>query len=407
MFSNRMLGLTYYVTKQMSPELKRNEIGSFPDQYAFIMQFRNETRFTLAIVHRSGMRTYLPPTSMIGRGPGTMMIRLVNSPRVGINSHVDDQFSAGRTGPDRETDVWKRALEKQGPSGYSIRDAQTSTDSAVVHSISEQDILDNLGSLYVANLDLVIAVMDAAGKQPPPHPFSRLGSIATVHEMTSDSFGLSGAAYALKIVDRRAAFGDRFINFGGRVVHVPAEAEVSLNVDDGVYLTTNVAATGKTIEKRTVTEFYDFADADSELPIFRTYDEAVTFGKPDELHQRELDRLKKENERERAREANELLERKRALTLEEEVFAKERRKHEQRMIERTEQLEQMKAQLAEREHHQRNREHELKTEQTIVKHRLDGASDSRKATLDIIKYVPAIIGGAIAIAAVYAKMSAK
>lgn len=403
MFSDRMLGLTYYVSKNIAPELKRNEIGSFPDQYAFIMQFRNETRFTLAIVHRSGMRTYLPPTSGVGRSPGTLLVRLVNSPRVGVNSHADDQYSAGKPAPDHETQAWKRALDKQGPTSYSIREAQSANEAAVVHSISEQDILDNLGCLYIANLDLVVSMVDTAGKQPPPHPFSRLGSIASVHELTSRSFGLSGVAYALKIVDRRAAYGDRFVNFGGRVVHVKAESNVTLNVEDGVYLTANVPTKGKVDESRVVTERYEFEEADTALPLFRSYDEALTFGKPDELHRRELDRLKNEQERERVKDANELLERKRQLALEEELFAKTRREHERRMLERNDQLEQLKAQLAERELFFRQKEHEMKTEHALVKHRLDGESDSRKSSLELIKYVPAVLIGVGAIAAAYSK----
>lgn len=406
MFSDRTLNLTYFYSKTITPELKRMEMGAFADQYAFMMQFRNETRFTIAVVNRAGIRTVLPPARGIGRFPGTFLVRLSNSPQMGIISYVDDQFSAGQAAPDIETDAWKRATEgKPYEHATALRAAQAVNESSVIHQINEQDILSNAGCIYVANLDLVIAVMDGSGKQPPPHPFSRLGSIATVHELTADSFGLTGAAYAIKIVDRRSMFGDRFVNFGGRVVHIRAEKKVTENVLDGVYLTTNVEAMGSLHQTPFVTEYFGFDTADINLPLYRTSDEAAAFGKPEDLLKRELDRERFEYERQKNRDASELLESKRKLALEEEVFARERREHEREMSRRTAEFERLKADFSDREHFHKQKEQEFKTEQMFAKNKMDQQNDSRKMILDTLKFVPAVIGAVIAIYAVIKKLN--
>lgn len=408
MFADRSLRMLYFQSKNITPELKRNELGAFADQHSFTMQFRNETRFTLAVVTRAGIRTVLPPSKGIGRYPGTFLVRVCNSPASGIKSYVDDQFSAGVPAPDAETDTWKKAIEgKPHEVGTLLRGPTPVNESSVVHQIREQDILDNAGCLYIGNLDLLVAVMDGSGKQPPPHPFSRLGSIATVYELTSANFGQTGVAYAIKIVDRRAVFGDRFVNFGGRVVHIRAEKDVTLNVCDGVYITTNVEASGTMIDSPVRTECYAFDIADQKLPIYRTRDEALTFGKPDDLLKRQVERERLEMEQQRNHDAAEVLDKKRALAAEEAEFLKERRTHEQDMKRRDDELERLKAEFTSREYAHKESEQKFKTEQLFAKHKLDERSDSRKMILDTLKFVPAVIGAAIAIYALVKKFDNK
>lgn len=406
MFEDRTLNLSYYHSKNVTPELKRNDMGAFADQHSTIMQVRNETRFSIALVSRAGIRTILPPARGLGRFPGTFLVRVCNSPTTGIISYVDDQFSAGLPAPDIETEVWKKAIVGKPPEvTTAIRAAQAVHESSVVHQIHEQDILSNAGCLYVANLDLVLAVVDGSGKQPPPHPYSRLGSIATVHELTAANFGLTGAAYAVKIVDRRAVFGDRFVNFGGRIVHVRAEKRVTANVMDGVYLTTNAPSTGITQAAQYETEMFSFEDADSLLPIYRTRDAAETLGKPEEVMRRQIEIERQTFERQKIADATAQLERRAEIAAEQDEFDRRRREHEERIARKQEELDERREEFAKREHFHREKEQQFKTDQLFAKHKLEERSDARKVLLDVVKFVPAIIGGAVAVYATVKKFS--
>jgi len=279
----------------------------------------------------------------------------------------------------------------------------TARVAGVTHYIDQNEIVDHGGSVYIENLDLLVTIADGSGRLPPPHPYSRLGSIARVNEMTHDSFGLSDVIYAVKIVDRHATFGGRFLNFSGRVVYIPAEDNVEDTIADGVYLTINKPPRGKQTDYSRTTEYFEFKDADTAVPLFKSYDEALTLGKPEEVRKRELEREKADLERLRHQQSVDQIEQKRKLSEAEEIFAERQRNHERDMAARREDIDRRKADVEEREIHLRQREHELKTEQIIVKNKLDAKNDARKATIEALKFIPAVIGGLIAISAAYSK----
>lgn len=404
MFANRNLDVSYFTTKKMHPELRRAEMGAFVDQFATYVQFRNETRYTLAIINRANIRTVLHPIRGGEISPGSLLVRVSNSPRPGVKSYVDDQYSVGQPELDVETKTWKQAIEnKPYETAPALRAGQAANESSVVYTITEDEILDNLGSLYVANLDIVIAVMDGEGKQPPPHPFSRMGSIATIHEMTTKAFGSDKFCYAIKIVDRHNRFGDRFVNFGGRVVEIKAEKNVTTNIADGVYLTTNVASKGNLYDSPFVTEVYSFEEADIRLPLYRSYSEAEAFGDVENQRKRELDRERFEFEKLKNKEMQEAMERKRRLAIEEEVIAEKQRMHEKELREKQIEIERLKAEAAERDFRVKLAENELKARQMHEEYYVDGINLKRKAFFETIKVVGTAITAGLTIYALAKK----
>jgi len=388
-------------SKNIVPVMDQSDY--FVDQLSINQLFLNGTNYSLVISTRHGVRITLPKGYGTSVKPGYLSVQIIMRSHLTVKTDVDDQYSAGRALPDRDVVAWRKAM---GISRDEDRRPQYGRESqaSVIHYIDEQDLIDANGSYYVRELDILVTIADGSGRLPPPHPYTRLGAIDTANQEAVSDAESRGSFYALRIVDRRSQFGNRFVNFSGRVCFVKAETVCDDRLDDGVYLTVSKGTNHRSAGVKHETEYFSFSEAKERLPIYQSYEEALTLGNPDEVRKRELEELRYSLEREKIRFNEEQLETKTRLAREEEKIAEKRREHEREITRRRDELEARRMEQDEREFHFRRRETELKTEQLIIKNRLDERSDTRKVWLEVLKFIPAVIGGIITVATAYSKI---
>lgn len=312
------------------------------------------------------------------------------------------------------------------------------------------------GSLYLDNLDVVVSTLrvDLA----PYHPFSEQGIRDKQLEENGDANDVDTFSYSLKIVDNSGTYGRRFININGAVYRVPSSHDPKL--PDGVYLVSTGPSEVDGGYTRPKSERYTFPEADEKLHLYRTIEEARTLG--DQLAQRkkeieetglwikqEEQRIKREEQDLKRRVADEEADRKRQeadfntnIKRQEAEFKRQeaefhaelkrqeaefKRQEEELQTELKRQEAELKRQMEqeryeeERRRQQEQSEHErrikrLKEEEAEIEHRrkmdeirrkdeFDQRSHERKDTSEIVKFLPAIATGVLALFVAFSKLN--
>lgn len=387
----------------MTPEL--NSRGTFHEQFSVRQQYRNETRYTLSISLRSGVRLTVPRSNQTSPAVGNLIVRSVVESAYEVKTDVEDQYIAGKSASGDEALAWLRATgnSRDGNTRPKVSYANKSI-SGVSYLVHEDEILEAGGAVYIRNLDISVVIVDGSGRIPPPHPYTRLGSIKEAHRGIVANADSVGCFYGIRIIDRKHAFGSKFVNLGGRVCYIKAEAECADNLEDGVYLTTPKSTSHITNGLARNTEFFTFTQVKSEIPLFDSYAAAQTLGNPEEVRKRELDNRQHELAADKLRFQEEQQETKRRNAAEEERVDRERREYERELNRRQDDLKRRQAEQEEREFQWRVREQELKTEQIIIRNNLDGKSETRKVMLEFLKFIPAVIGAVVTVGVTYSKL---
>lgn len=153
----------------------------------------------------------------------------------------------------------------------------------VDYEVHRSDLIANNGTIYHYNTDIVVS-LDSKDTMIN-HPFSEEGvnDEATHHNLITDpKFGF---VYGLELVDNNGTYGPRFINVNNQVHKVETAADFHRR--DGIYITTNVPTGNEnsSFEKRTV--FAEF-DQDKDLGLYKTVEEARTYGNAELFHKLEI-----------------------------------------------------------------------------------------------------------------------
>jgi hypothetical protein len=276
----------------------------------------------------------------------------------------------------------------------------------VDYVLNKQDFDRNGGSVYLTNLDLTVSTLNQ--NYVPKHPYSLVGQRLRLIDGNMALKGGVGLAYEIRIVDRNNRFGDRFINIAGTVYRIVASPDAELQ--DGVYLTSNIPANGTNDVDMPRSLYYSFEEAVKELRLYNTYNEAKTLGDPDAERDRELKdwahRLKSEEHlqrQEKLRRESEADSSKRELEREREAvrilqqgYEERARLHEAAMRERGHNLDRQ-------EHEFKLKELELRKENLHLKEALERKSQNRKDLAETVKYLPLVITGLGAVWAVIQK----
>lgn len=357
--------------------------------------FRNETLDNLVIVFRNGVRLHVERAAMSHFSNGCLIIREGLTTEFGIKADVDNQFIAGEPVIDDVASAWcdtmgiRRDQREHNAIPEFLSGRNFARTYGVIATLDQAEIRRN-GAVYLREFDILVVINDGTGRSIPPHPFSRLGQIASVEADCQLGPQNKGYGVYFRIIDRFMKFGGRYFNVGGHIVYVQAEEPQDVQLEDGVYVTTHSRTNYGNGEAVQRTTYYSFETANKTLPLFFSELEAKTLGHPDDIYKKEIERLKFEVESEKATYKLNLAREEAELNRQRHELEKEKTRWE------TEQ--------DQREHLFRCKEHDLRSEQVMLKYRLDEKSEHRKAWLEIIKYVPAIIGGLITIATVISKL---
>jgi hypothetical protein len=264
------------------------------------------------------------------------------------------------------------------------------------HSLTRETLRQYGNSVYHRDSDCAISV----GSHPEGffHPASDQGALQeTIRNNTPDPVRDGGVLFAIEIVDNLGKFGDRFIQIANEVYAIPAKKDESRA--DGIYVTRSDPVVADCTSGEIKASYYKFMNAEgvptdfSFLNIYPTFVEAKTLGdvageKRKELAdldhklqvgKREIMSLQQENER-----LKQDGDRKK-----EEFDAKQAA---------------FDAEIAERERRYRELEverdrikHEMELQRLRAKDEYEEKSAKRKDTSEVIKMLPSIVAGGIAL----------
>ncbi len=275
-----------------------------------------------------------------------------------------------------------------------IRRSQSAA--CVEYRIPEEDFDSNNGVLFLQNIDLQVSILDQS--LTPPHPHSMLGQRnRDAHAFRQDLVS-TGVFYGIYIRDQCREFGERFVNVNGNVMYVPVKDDLS-DERDGVYVISSGKLKSQVPHDRVFVEYYPFEEADEKLGLYKTYNEALTLGNPEDKMRRELE------------------ERKQALQLEDLEWKRARAQHERQVeLER----DQMRAAMMKYEYQlsrigQLNklfaaeldrREMQHRREMAIIKDILGTRDHERRESMEIFKLIPTVITTVATYVAAYKKLKA-
>ncbi len=257
----------------------------------------------------------------------------------------------------------------------------------VDYYLSIDSIIKNGGSVYISELDIVVATSQVATY----HPHSPQGA----HWLKKN---IPGFEMGIEIVDPNEEFGSRYINIDNHVYRV--KSGTSNERPAGIYVSLPASiASDQTTNQIVYLPFKE--EAKSPIPLYKTIEDAMAYGNQLEAQKREYDKeiiLQKQR----------TLEAQSALEAQKIQFAKEKQAAEERAFkencERDEREATLKKELHEAES-KRRLEEEVYRQQSFERDRVhaeeklrhERRSMARKDLSELVKWIPAVISACIAI----------
>jgi hypothetical protein len=349
---------------EVNTTLKRSR-GALETSIAYYNHLNQDLTVTL----RNGVPFKLPA----GDGRKNCVEVLVSydiDPRVVVDAKSTFHHHPGNTA---ESVVLLAALENCEKRGRFNRKCFT-----LKYSVTAEQVEKNSGIIYIADLDLVLSTSD--DERRAIHPYSPGSSRyklieAEVNVNARDRFG-----YSIYLISNDGAVGDKYINLGGKAYRVPSIKNKSLR--DGVYVCSSGSIEALSNDPVPIEEHYAFDSAVDTLRLYDTPESALKLG--DQLAAREQE-LKEINMHLKEVEHDHKLER---LNYEHDLAVKKQELDESKM--------ELDRQYAQEEHDRRIRAMRDKEYH-------ESRSNARKDSSEIIKIIPIVLTGVIAIAAAIAK----
>mgnify|MGYP001024817864 CR=1 FL=1 len=348
----------------------------------------NGLNVPVTVVLRSGAKFVIPPSH------NRNLVEFVICFKVTFSSDVivDTTSLSNDTSP--ESQLLADILE----SGTVSRRGMQSVGE-IQYGVTKEDLYRKGNALYISNLDLVVTLLQ--GSNTPLHPFSESGVRNRLIEQTEEINEVGGFGYRIDIVDNEQQFGPRFVNINNEVFKVHPQVDITRR--NGVYRISSGPVEGDAPFTAPISRFYTFEEAEEKLGLYKSHNEAKTLGDVLASRKKELDeyaldireeehRLKQEkmNREEDFEQFKRKLEKERLQEEEERKLREQRwKREEQIMLERQTRL---KDEIAELEH--------TRTVTSLGrKDYYEERSYERKDSSEIVKFIPLVVGGLIAVAA--------
>lgn len=266
---------------------------------------------------------------------------------------------------------------------------------------SKEELTSKGNSFYAHNLDITISAYDEPGAF---HPFSEIGVRNFLAKETTEVNTYGSFGYSIRVIDNEGVFGTKFLNINNKVYRVnPVKNPFYKN---GVYFISSGEVFDNNNINIPVSKFFTFEEAVTELGLFNSFIEANTLGNVLETRKKELDDFafslkEKENrlKQERMDKEFELEEFKRTL---EKMRLQEEEDRRLREIEFKREESMLAAKNMRLKDEINTLEHKRNMLSMERKDHYEEKSYERKDSSEVVKFIPLVIGGLIAIiAAIY------
>jgi hypothetical protein len=256
--------------------------------------------------------------------------------------------------------------------------------SIIDYPVYLEDLKKNGGCVYSADGDVMVSV--AGFENTPFHPFSKESNNIESIKQHIDIDKKHEIQFMVKIIDNHCATSAKFYNIGNNVYKVVPYCDNTQ--EEGIYFIGSSPVKSVKQNESKVIERHPLTAALS-LGLFSTIEDAMCFGDPALQRKGALAEYEHKN-----------LISKKELEASKMEFEKEKleMEKEKRLWEAAIDRDRLFREVADREREQRRLEEELE-----MKSRYEKQSYSRKNTSEIIKFIPAILAAATAVAVVVRK----
>lgn len=341
------------------------------------------------VATRTGVRFEVPRQAVkVNREPG-VLIRVKVSASPSVNLDVSGLSNdKGTKATTQEASAYIGAIESASSKAL----GSSSRVCYVDYKIPEEDFDNNGGLLFLQSLDIQLSVLSAANT--PHHPYSISG------QRDRDAYALRqskeiNTMYGVVIRDKDGYFGNRFLNINGEVYRVPVIRDGQ--EPDGVYRHVTGRTTGEFTVDRTAVEFFDFEEADKELGLYLTYNDALSLGNQAEKNKREYE--EKANAFKQAE-----LQAKLHQSQADMAFAREKEAMRLHTAARENVLRQLEISQQELEAELNKREGLLRRDILMLKELSERSGYTRRETADMMKTIPMLITSGIALVVAIQKL---
>lgn len=287
--------------------------------------YQNNTNQMLYVVDRRGIRIALPPNPM--RGDGKLVIRITIAVGGNVIINIEDLLVSSNAHDRKLAELIKETVDDTK--------AHRGHCHIVDVSIDPETIINKGGNVYFHNIDVVVSSLNEeyVAKHPATQAYHKK-SLITKEPAVNDP---SRFGYALHIVDSKGRFGKRFININNHVYSVPVKTDPTL--PDGVYCVSSGSVEGNVDFAIPQTHCYSFDEADEKLMLYKTVEDARTYGDVFAQRDRELKELTMQAKEKEYRLKQEKQENDQLLEKEKLAIDKERSEEEQRRKEKQQEFE--------------------------------------------------------------------
>lgn len=244
------------------------------------VQYINNLRCSVTIGWRSGLKFTLPPLGDLDSNKLIVRVEIIiHQARVAEVQHL---LSAVTESSSRELKVLRESFTDNV-----LSNTYGGAKIVVDYPLSLEELQEYGGTIYYHELDSIVSLHGI--DDCPPHPYSDEGRELQVIDAKSSCLSELGFGYSVELVDNHEKYGDRYLNIGNKVYKVAPQKD--FNRRDGIYIVANRPVMGRIGRHGRELKHYPFEGAEEKLGLFKTSEEALTFGDGTHARKQELAQL--------------------------------------------------------------------------------------------------------------------
>jgi hypothetical protein len=345
------------------------------------MKIFNEIPYAIGIASRDGLKYDLPPSTNLVQN--SLIVQIQYELSRGSRDTLEKLLCSSSVDNSIELQLIKQALSQDG---FPSRGRQTRFD--IEYIITESDLKQHGGVVYISDLDLVISTKGCDAIKY--HPYGKEASLyAFAEESFNEVDNITGQnfIYSIKLIDNFGNIGKRWLRIGDDVVLIKPVKDQTRT--DGIYVATKKPSVNNLGEAVNLTERYDIDQVPPYFKLYKQFHDARHTAE-DEMTMKlsEFEMKRKKMETDLAVSENALL----RVTQEADNL---RMTAESMQTKHANEMHSMRMQL----------EREVQERITMQrKDQYEAVSVDRKNTAELVKVVPAIVLGLIGIIAAVQKV---
>lgn len=255
------------------------------NEFKIVQLYINNTDEDICVVHRNNLPVVIRKSPGYFGGSGTFVIRTIyhfNSRDQVVNTINNLQHMKKKSSiADNDLEIVLSAMVAAFNSDHRITFYSVALDKEV-----SVKTLRNHSALYVHEADIMLC--DTRSTMKHPHPYSEEGMLHGDYRGLVEERNVTGVF--LELIDNENNLSTRYVYAAKHLIEVPAKQDKSKK--SGLYFT--LADQDRFGEVHIDPQYMTFEEAEEQVGLFKTREEALTGGNPEVLSRTEEERVKTE-----------------------------------------------------------------------------------------------------------------